>query len=279
MTNRAKRPPAEGLIRCPAVRALVKTGKLPHQNLETAAVEDLVHAISEQPRNLKPDEPGSLANVGGFFAIFNHGVPAHMFFNRFFDARDGAAVAAGASTPRRFDLRLFESRGDHPGTVNFFKNDPDGAFQPAQFEEEMARVSDGKTLTIQGIAQLILKANGGAWDAKGSIIDLAKSAGEWALMVCALRPNTSTTDISVADLRALFSQGETAQLLRGTSQASARDWVKVSAQIASAIAAAHPIKRLAIAANLHLAYRHMNRGGEKLCPCRTCNPAAWPTEG
>ena len=120
------RPPAEGLIRCPAVRSLVKTGALQHENLETASVEDLVHAISGQARNLRPDEPGSIGNVGGFFAIFNHGVPEHAILKGVHDAIDGAAVAAGKSTTRRFDLRLFESRGDHPGTVNFFKNDESG---------------------------------------------------------------------------------------------------------------------------------------------------------
>jgi len=279
MAEHVKRPPAEGLIRCPAVRALVKTGKLAHQNLETASVQDLVHAISAQARNLGPGEPGSLGNVGGFFAIFNHGVPAHVFFNRFFDGRDGAAVAAGASTPRRFDLRLFESRGDHPGTVNFFKNDPDGAFQSSQFDDETKSVSDGKTLTIDGIARLILKANTGAWDAEGSPIDLAKSAGEWALMVCALRPDPSTTDISVSDLRALYSQADTTPLLGGTSRATAREWVRVTAQIATAIAAADPSRALGIPIHLHFAYRRINqRGREKLCPCRRCNPGAWPAK-
>jgi hypothetical protein len=274
-----ERSGAEGLIRCPAVRGLVKTGQLAHENLETAAVEDLVHAFSGQPRNLKPDEPGSIGNIAGFFAIFNHGVPEHIFFRGMRNAIDGAKVAAGRPTARRFDLRLFESRGDHPGTVNFFKNDADGQFQSAQFEAEMQRVSDGTTLTIQGIAQLIIKANGGAWDKEGSTIDLAKSSGEWALMVCALRADPSTTDISVDHLRALYSQADTTQLHHGCSQASAHDWVKTTARIATAIAFEKGKDVAAIARGLHSAYGKINDGdGEKLCPCKRCNPAVYEQE-
>jgi hypothetical protein len=266
----------EGLIRCPAVRGLVKTGTLKNENLETAAVEDLVHAFSCQPGNLRPDEPGSIGNVAGFFAIFNHGVPEHLFFRGIRNAIDGAKVAAGKPTARRFDLRLFQSRGDHPGTVNFFKNDADGEFQSAQFEEEMQRVSDGTTLTLQGIAKLIVKANGGAWDKEGDTLDLAKSSGEWALMVCALRADPSTTDIAVADLRALYSRADTTQLLRGCCQASAHDWVKTTARIATAIAAEKAEDVSPLARNLHSAYSKIDHGdGPKLCPCQQCNPAAY----
>jgi hypothetical protein len=66
--------PGEGVIRCPAVRSLIKDGKLKHEGLQTAAVEELVSVLSGQPRHLAPNEAGSLANVAGFFAILNHGM-------------------------------------------------------------------------------------------------------------------------------------------------------------------------------------------------------------
>jgi hypothetical protein len=271
-----KSAPEEGVIRCPAVRSLVKGGKLQHADLH-ASVQELVRIFSGQNRDLAPNEPGSLANVAGFFAIVNHGVPEHTFFNRIHDARDAATVAAGKSTTRRFDLRLFGSRGDHPGTVNFFKNDSAGEFQAGQFHDVMQRVSDGATLTIQGIARMIIMANDGAWDRKGSTLDLAKSSGEWALMVCALRADDATTDISVADLERMYREADSTQLLIGTSRASARDWVKVTSQIAATIAAEKHESVFIIAGQLHFAYGDINHeSGEKLCPCITCNPAVWP---
>jgi hypothetical protein len=51
-----------------------RRGKLSHQNLETASVQELVRVFSGQDRDLAPHEPGSLANVAGFFAILNHGL-------------------------------------------------------------------------------------------------------------------------------------------------------------------------------------------------------------
>lgn len=281
--------PGEGVIRCPAVRSLVKSGELRHEGMETAAVQELVRIFSGQPRDLGPTEPGSLANVAGFFAILNHGVPEHAddghgLIGRFHhlvqkgrDAADAAAVAAGKSTNRLFDLRLFGSAGDHPGTVNFFKNDSGGEFQAEQFASVMTQVSDGKTLTIQGIAKMIIRANAGTWDREGSTLDLAKSAGEWALMVCALRADETTTDISVADLERMYSQADPTQLLLGTRRASARDWVKVTAQTAAAIAAEKRQSTFAVASALHSVFESINTGsGQKLCPCKSCNPEVWP---
>ena len=283
--------PGEGVIRCPAVRSLVKSGKLHHEGLQTAAVQELVRVFSGQDRDLAPNEPGSLANVAGFFAILNHGVPEHpeggghglkdrilALVRKAPDLVDAAAVASGKSTSRLFDLRLFGSKGDHPGTVNFFKNDSSGEFQAEQFASVMARVSDGVTLTIQGIARMIIIANAGAWDREGSTLDLAKSAGEWALMVCALRADGTTTDIPVAGLERMYSQADPSQLLTGTRRASARDWVKMTAQITAAIAAEKGQAIITVAGALHSVFESINTGnGQKLCPCRSCNPEVWKT--
>jgi hypothetical protein len=158
--------PGEGVIRCPAVRSLIKDGELKHEDLQTAAVQDLVRAFSGQDRDLAPNEPGSLANVAGFFAIVNHGMPdgpedqgqgfvdsLRSFFHKGEALREAAKVADGKSSSRRFDLRLLGSKGDHPGTVNFFKNDESGEFQTGQFNSAMAEFSDGQTLTVQGHCQ------------------------------------------------------------------------------------------------------------------------------
>lgn len=281
--------PGEGVIRCPAVRSLIKSGKLKHESLQTAAVQDLVRAFSGQDRNLKPDEPGSLANVAGFFAIVNHGLPEaagnkdHGFLDRVRDvlekapgAAGAAGVAAGKSTDRRFRLQFFGSAGDHPGTVNFFKADESGEFQAEQFKSAMAEFSDGQTLTIRGIARMIIKANEA--DPKASSIDLAKSAGEWALMVCVLRPDATTTGIPVAGLERMYSQADPTQLLIGSKRATALEWVKVTAQITAAIAAEKGLAaRITLAEKLHDAFGRFNDSGEKICPCMTCNAGIWRT--
>src|SRR5258706_14698085 len=106
--------PGEGVIRCPAVRSLIKDGKLEHESLQTASVQELVRVLSGQDRHLSPNEAGSLANVAGFFAILNHGVPdgaeddggglldnLRALFHKGGDVRDAAGVAAGESTTRR----------------------------------------------------------------------------------------------------------------------------------------------------------------------------------
>jgi hypothetical protein len=276
--------PGEGVIRCPAVRSLIKEGKLKHEDLQTAAVQDLVRTLSGQPRDLAPFEAGSLGNVGGFFAIFNHGVPQQAIgerrgigarirglFQRGRNAVDGTAVQLGKSTTRRFNLRFLGSDGDHPGTVDFFSDDERGEFQREHFVSVMTAVSDGATLTIEGIARMILMAN--ARDSKASALDLAKSSGEWALMVCALRADASTTDISIADLERMFSRADSTQLLKGTQRATALEWIKVTAQIATAIAR----EKVSAITELHSAFKQFNAGGQQLCPCATCNPEVWRT--
>ncbi len=283
--------PGEAPIRCPAIRTLVREGKLPHMDLKEAAVQELVHVLSGQQKTLKPSAPGSLANVAGYFAIFNHGLPHHKedaprglggFLHRVadwirkpFTTTDAAAVAAGRRTDRRFNLHLHGSPGEHPGTVNFFHKDS-GEFLPDQFRTVMSQVSDGKTLTIDGIARMIIRANNGEWDVPGSTLDLAKSAGEWALMVCALRKSPSTTDIAIDDVERLYRAVDSTQLLMGSHSATAQDWVRVTAQITAAIARIKESPLVAIANKLHEAYEHINsRLTHKLCPCMTCNWKVW----
>jgi hypothetical protein len=280
--------PGEGVIRCPAVRSLIKNDKLKHEaheGLQTASVQDLVRALSGQDRDLAPNEPGSLANVAGFFAIVNHGLPdgpedqgqgvvdglrslLHM-------GGDAAKVAGGKSTSRRFNLRFLGSKGDHPGTVNFFSDDESGEFQAEKFTSAMAEFGEGGTLTIHGIARMIISAN--AADKNAKELDLAKSAGEWALMVCVLRADETTTDIPVAALERMYSQADPTQLLIGSGRATALQWVKVTAQITAAIAAEKGLAaRITLAKKLHDAFGRFNSASEeKICPCIGCNPGSW----
>ena len=143
----------------------------------------------------------------------------------------------------------------------------------------MAEFSDGTTLTIHGIARMIIKAN--AADSNASPLDLGKSAGEWALMVCVLRADGTTTDIQVADLERMYSQADPAQLLIGSRRATALEWMKVTAQISAAIATEKGgVARITIAEKLHHAFGRFNAGsGEKICPCMTCSPGIWKTSG
>jgi hypothetical protein len=138
----------------------------------------------------------------------------------------------------------------------------------------MAEVSDGQTLTIHGIARMIIKAN--ASDKNASPLDLAKSSGEWALMVCVLRPDATATDIPIANLERMYSQADPTQLLIGSGRATALEWVKVTAQITAAIAAEKHRPSITIAEDLHRAFgRFKAEGGEKICPCMKCNPGIW----
>jgi hypothetical protein len=262
----------DGVITCPAIRGIVHGGQLEHEDLK-AAVKDLVRVFAGDDRLRRPNEPGSLANVAGFFAIFNHAVPQggllKQLFHPLLDAHDAAAVAAGKESQREFDLHLLGSRGDHPGTVNFLTID---GFQAAQFEEVMRGFSKDGKLTIDGIAGMIAKANGGEWDEKGGTADLAKSSGEWGLMVAALGP-----DVAVDDLRRLYSERDPAKLLEGTRRASAHDWLKATVRIAAAIA-----KRTgdSIALALHSQFGNINeKESDRLCPCKRCNREVWEAVG
>jgi hypothetical protein len=159
--------------------------------------------------------------------------------------------------------------------VSVLREEP---FEPAlpAYSGLMADVSNGDTLTLQGIAKMIIMANDGAWDSKGSVLDIAKSAGEWALMVCVLRANQATTDISVADLDRMYSQADSTQVLAGSRRATAFAWVRVTAQITAAIAAEKGQSKLTVAGALHAVFGGINaEGSEALCPCMTCNPRIW----
>lgn len=258
----------DGVITCPAIRGIVHGGQLKHEDLK-AAVRDLVRVLAGDDRPRRPNEPGSLANVAGFFAIFNHAVPQggllKQLLQPLLDARDAAAVAAGKASTREFNLRLLGSDGDHPGTVNFLTID---GFQATQFEDVMREFSKDGNLTIDGIVGMIIKANGGEWDKKGGTADLVKSSGEWGLMVAALGP-----DVAVDDLRRLYSQRDPSRLLEGTRKASAHDWLKATVRIAAAIA-----KRTgnSIALALHSQFGDINeKGSDRLCPCKRCNREVW----
>lgn len=280
--------PGEAPIRCPAIRSLVREGKLQHHDLKIAAVQELVHVLSGQPRTLAPTEPGSLANVAGYFAIFNHAIPHHdataprglwhrilSWFRKPLETTDAAQVAAGGRTDRKFSLHMLGSPGEHPGTVNFFHKQT-GEFQPEQFRTVMNEVSDGKTLTIDGIARMIVRANNGEWDVPGTRLDLAKSAGEWALLVCVLRKSESSTDMPIDEIERLYREADSTRLLIGSRSATAQEWVRVTAQITAAIARGKNSRVGALARRLHKAYRHINSGhAHKLCPCRKCNPGVW----
>jgi hypothetical protein len=109
----------------------------------------------------------------------------------------------------------------------------------------------------------IIQANGADPDA--TPLDLGKSAGEWALMVCALGD-----PISVNELRAMYRDGNFARLLQGTGLATARQWVAMTIRISKAIA----VEGLEM--TIHSAFGDdFNDGDDKLCPCGGCNPEAW----
>lgn len=263
-----------GELRCPAIRSLVTGDQLRHVEF-LAQVHDVVRVLSgAQDRELSSDEPGSIANVAGFFAIHNHSVNGNQsggslrkrlrrLRERIGELVDAASVLDGKDTDRKFNLRFFRSPGDHPGTVDFFTNDAAGVFDPAHFESTMAQFAVDDRLTIDGVARMILQANGA--DPNATTLDLGKSAGEWALMVCALED-----PISVNELRAMYRDGNFERLLQGTRVATARQWLGMTIRISKAIAG------VKLARLLHSAFGDdFNDDDDKLCPCIGCNPKAW----
>jgi hypothetical protein len=270
---------SEGVIRCPAIRSLVTNHQLEHVGL-VAKVQDVVHVLSgDQDGELSSDDPGSIANVAGFFAIHNHSMGTksggslrerlRRFREKVTALGAAASVAAGNETDRAFSLEFFKSGGDHPGTVDFFTNDANGAFDAAHFDATTGRFAPTGRLTIDGIAAMIIEAN--AADPKASDVDLGKSAGEWALMVSALG-----TEIDVAELKAMY-QGDSSRLLAGTAIATARQWLATTVRISKTIAAqkAHTTAT-EIAMKLHSAFGDdFNEAGDNLCPCIRCSHALW----
>lgn len=263
-----------GELRCPAIRSLVTGNQLQHVEF-LAQVHDVVRVLSGgQGRELASDEPGSIANVAGFFAVHNHSVTGNegggslrrrlgLLREKIGKLVDAGSVLAGKETEHMFNLRFFKSAGDHPGTVDFFTNDTSGVFDPTRFENTMKRFAVEERLTIDGIAQMIIQANGA--DPNATALDLGKSAGEWALMVCALGD-----PISVNELRTMYRDGNFERLLQGTRLATARQWVAMTIRISKAIAG-ESLKR-----KLHFAFGDdFNDDDDNLCPCVGCNPEAW----
>ena len=269
----------EGVIRCPAIRSLVTKNQIGHSDL-VAHVADVVRVLSgSKNRELSANEPGSLANVAGFFAIHNHsiGTPKggslrqrlRHLLEKLSEIGAAGSVAAGNETDRVFSLRFFQSKGDHPGTVDFFTNDANGTFNETHFDETMAQFAPGGRLTIDGIAAMIIRANGA--DPKATELDLVKSAGEWALMVCAIGP-----EIVVSELKAMY-QGDPSKLLVGTAVATALEWLAMTIRISKAIVAQTERTTVPdLARKLHEAFGDdFNEDDETLCPCIGCNPQRW----
>ena len=273
---------SEGVIRCPAIRSLVTNDQLTHSDL-VAKVEDVVRVLSGgKDRELSWNEPGSLANVAGFFAIHNHSIGTPKggslrqrlrgLLAKLSRIDDAVSVSKGNETDRDFSLCFFQSDGDHPGTVDFFKDDAGGTFDETHFDRTMARFAPGGRLAIDGIAAMIIQANGA--DPEATEVDLGKSAGEWALMVSALGP-----EIVVSELKAMY-QGDSTKLLAGTAVATASAWLATTIRISEAIAAQTDRTTIAkLARKLHEAFGDdFNDGDEKLCPCKDCNRQQWVAE-
>lgn len=265
----------EGVIRCPAIRSLVTNNQLTHTDL-VAKVEDVVRVLSGgRDKELSFGDPGSLANVAGFFAIHNHSIGAQegsslrQRLRNLLERVSGLAKAAsGSETDRQFNLNFVGSKGDHPGSVDFFRSE-NGTFDEQHFDTTMARFAPTGRLTLDGIAAMIIESN--TADTKATERDLGKSAGEWALMVCAIGP-----EIVVSELKAMY-QGDSSKLLAGTSVATDVQWLAMTIRITKTIGARKALTSLSeLAMTLHSVFGDdFNDGDAKLCPCIGCNPQQW----
>lgn len=163
---------------------------------------------------------GSLEKVLLFFARVNQ-TPLSMKLGNLLTGRD------------RFSLRFPGSRGDHPGSTDIYSR-ADGGFDPAAFERVVAHSSDGETMTPRDMAAAILEANANPSN-PGSPVDLANSAGEFALLFNLLAGDGDA--MRIADMRQLFERNEwPAGALDNLGRATVGGWVAMTREILRRIA-------------------------------------------
>ncbi len=223
----ASPPPPEptGVARdatCPFMRTLlVQSPELADPDSRTMSRAELHRFVRRQR---PPGVDGSLEKVLLFFARVNQ-TPLSMKLGNLVTGRD------------RFSLRFPGSRGDHPGSTDIYSR-ADGGFDAAAFERVVAHSSDGRRMTPRDMASAILEANANPSN-PGSPVDLANSAGEFALLFNLLGGDGGAEgiDIGIADMRQLFERNEWPDgALDNLGRATLGGWLAVTREILRHIA-------------------------------------------
>lgn len=193
---------------CPFLLAAGREGLLGYDG-SSAPVEPLRELLG----------PG-LGRVGALFARLNHPV---------------AGDPLPALRRRRYDpVHLAGSRGDHPGSTAILEG-PLG-LDVTRLDGLLAQSRDSVTLTRRDLARGIAASN--AADPGAGLVDLVRSAGEFALLVGLLGRGGATgragARLLVAEVRDLFGQARLPAAWRTSAQRTGTlTWLADSGAIAA----------------------------------------------
>jgi hypothetical protein len=258
-------------IRCPFIRAAANDDKLEIVNGKNEQNKSILLATVASVR----EAGGGLADVLAFFARFNHT-----------RGLDGVNNLLQQFNHDQFnmDQSTVQNRSDgtHSGSVNPIDG-ATGQLDP-KVEIMIRGIAGGSVLTPETMAGVIVPANRADPDA--SVVDLAKSAGEWALMFCLLQDDHG--NVPIDDLIALCRNMTIPP--RGKinlAKSSTREWIQYTTVITAHIAHAKIVSGQPALANqvgneMHkqwCAQNHQNNGPG--CGCAVCTAGAgfWQNPG
>lgn len=217
--------------RCPFLRAAAAAGQLKirnGKNLNEPQPKPVLIATVDSVSQAG----GGLSTVLAFFAKFNH--TRGLFA--------GQQTQFGGLQQSEFNLDQTtddnQSDGTHEGGVEIIRS-PTGEFNRAVIARIEAKAQGSDVLTPKTMAEVIIDANGGAFSdinggVRGGLTDLAKSAGEWALMFCLLQDEDG--NVPIVDLMALCREAKVPPRGReNLSRSSAHEWVQYTSVITACI--------------------------------------------
>ena len=204
---------ADLAVTCPFMRTLVVTRPDLYDDSGRTMSRDVLLGFVRAQRS--PEERGDLEDVFEFFARVNQ-TP----FTRW--------VRNVMSRSDLFSTDFPGSKGDHSGSTGIYR-ERDGTFDETAFRRVINHSSDGTTMTRQDMASAIIEANGRE-ELRGSTLDLAKSAGEFALLFNLLGPDDGAMRIS--DMRMLCDKNQwPPDALRNLGTATRHQWNTTTREI------------------------------------------------
>ena len=263
--------------RCPFLRAAASAGELDivnGHNLQSKAV--LVATVDSVRKAGK-----GLGSVLAFFARFNHTRGLN----------PGADTPLQRLTQTQTEFNMDQSTdqnisdGTHNGSVDIIHG-PTGSFNPEVVAEIRKIAGPSTALTPETMAQVIVAANHAAFskvsgNSKGTVLDLAKSAGEWGLMFCLLQDDHG--NVLIDDLEKLCKDAVVPPQGQGNlAKSSTREWIQYTAVITAHIAHAQNDASAGdeVAGSMHTLWCEQNDGPG--CGCAACTqgkPGFWDNPG
>ena len=252
--------------RCPFLRAAASADELQIVNGHNLQSKPVLVATVDSVRNAG----NGLANVLAFFAKFNH----------------TRGLKPDAENPllrlRQTEFNLDQSTdqnisdGTHPGSVDIIRG---GSFTP-EVVAAIRKIAGNSTLTPEAMARVIVAANHA--DSKATVIDLAKSAGEWGLMFCLLQDHDGNIPIDdleqLCKTKVLPPQGQ-----ENLAKSSTREWIQYTTVITAHIAHEQPdAANDEVAGSMHLFWCEQNDdpddAGCGWAQCTQGKPALWDNQ-